>query len=124
MNSQLTPRSHHTVQFLKDYGAEQARAAHAPLTATLRTRAGVRNANPRELGARRRGDWPWPRLAAAVVGGAVVLIAFAFFVAVARDAHPGQQHGCYVDRYAQPAGYSACSTAPVGSSQALALERR
>jgi hypothetical protein len=105
MNSQLIPRSHHTVQFLKDYGAEQARAAD-------------------HVGARRRGDWPWLRLAAAVVSGAVVLIAFAFFVAVARDGHPGQQHGCYVDRYAQPAGYSACSTAPVGSSQALALERR
>ena len=99
MNSQLTPRSHHTVQFLKHYRAEQA-------------------------GARSRGDWTWRRLAAAVVGGAVVLITFAFFVAVAGDGHPGQQHGCYIDRYGQPAGYSACSTAPVGSSQALALERR
>ncbi len=82
------------------------------------------NADPRELGARRRGDWPWPRLAATIVGGAVALIVFALLVAGARDDHPGLEHGCYVDRYAQPAGYPACSTAPTGSSQTRALERR
>jgi hypothetical protein len=96
MNSQLTPSTHHTVQFLKDYRAEQARATHRP---------------------------PWRHLAA-IVGGAVVLITFAFFVTVAGDGQPGQPNGCYVDRYAQPADYSACSTATAGSSQALAPERR
>ncbi len=30
MNSQFTPWSHDTVQFVKDYGAEQARAAQRP----------------------------------------------------------------------------------------------
>ena len=69
-----------------------------------------------------RGDPPWRHLAA-INGGAVALTGLAFLVSGAGDGPPGQQRGCYVDKYAHPAGYSACSTDPDGNSQALALKR-
>ena len=63
MNSQLTPRSRHTVQFLKDYGAEQARAAQRP---------SHRNSPDAGRGAQREssGAWRTPtrRLAVAAPG--------------------------------------------------------
>ena len=129
MSSQFTPWSYHTVQFVKNYRAEQARAAkQTRLTATLRRWAGVSDADPRGVGAAHtdtssRGHPPWRHLAIIVIG-AVALVFSALLVAAARDDHPGLERGCYIDRYTQPADYPSCSTEPTGSSQARALEHR